>query len=334
MEAAGGIGGLLAVCDPNDPCDPADTVGDFVYTYEANGNVGQLIGLTPTSWNASTVMVARYEYDPYGKVTQSAGSYAAANPFRFSTKWFDAETGFGYWGERYYWPELGRWLNRDPIEEAGGVNLYFYCFNDPVDHYDWLGTCVIGPGYNTCETTRCPRTPAEDWEGTVGIAGECIKRMPVPGPIKKAATGYINTGKIIIQVGQHLDTCQAAEEALRQYAESTPPPPAESRGVNMSHGGTTCAIKCQCSGRMVKGVKVFCLGRDTDKTNPWKWCSGAGSNHCPRYCRWKFNELSSRNKAPSNFVSANLSREVYGLFGPDSAEAEARRMRGLDPLCE
>ncbi len=141
--AAGGIGGLLAVCDPNDPCDPADTAGDFVYTYDANGNVGQLIDPTPTSWDAGTVMVARYEYDPYGKVTQSAGSYAAANPFRFSTKWFDAETGFGYWGERYYWPELGRWLNRDPIEEAGGVNLYGYVGNGPVNAADALGHVKI-----------------------------------------------------------------------------------------------------------------------------------------------------------------------------------------------
>ncbi len=48
MEAAGGIGGLLAVCDPDDPCDPADTAGEFVYTYDANGNVGQLIDGTPT----------------------------------------------------------------------------------------------------------------------------------------------------------------------------------------------------------------------------------------------------------------------------------------------
>ncbi len=129
---------------------PADTVGDFVYTYDANGNVGQLIDGTPTSWDAGTVMVARYEYDPYGKVTQSAGSYAAANPFRFSTKWFDAETGFGYWGERYDWPELGRWLNRDPIEEAGGVNLYAYAMNAPTYLWDVGGLCVLSSADTTC----------------------------------------------------------------------------------------------------------------------------------------------------------------------------------------
>ncbi len=167
MEAAGGIGGLLAVCDPNDMNDPADTAGDFVYTYDANGNVGQLIDRTPTNWNASTVMVARYEYDPYGKVTQSAGSYAAANPFRFSTKWFDDETGFGYWGERYDWPELGRWLNRDPIEEAGGWNLYGYVNNNPVDRYDARG--LIGdwappwlPGENPFHPWNCPKAKKQN----------------------------------------------------------------------------------------------------------------------------------------------------------------------------
>ncbi len=136
MEAAGGIGGLLAVCDPDDPCDPADTVGDFVYTYDANGNVGQLIDGTPTSWDAGTVMVARYEYDPYGKGTQSAGRYAAANPFRFSTKYFDDETGLGAWIYRYYSPSLGRWISRDPIGERGGLNLYTYAENCPLTQVD------------------------------------------------------------------------------------------------------------------------------------------------------------------------------------------------------
>ena len=40
-----------------------------------------------------------------------------ANPFRFSTKYFDAETGLYYYGYRYYSPNLGRWISRDPIGE-------------------------------------------------------------------------------------------------------------------------------------------------------------------------------------------------------------------------
>ncbi len=162
MEAAGGIGGLLAISDPNDPCDPADTAGDFVYTYDANGNVGQLIGLTPTSWDAGTVMVARYEYDPYGKVIgpdddddgdwrDDAGPYAVENPIRFSTKYFDDETGLGYWGERYYDPVTGRWTSWDPIGEEGGLNLYVYVGNLPVTDVDPLGLQSSQPACN-CTT--------------------------------------------------------------------------------------------------------------------------------------------------------------------------------------
>jgi RHS repeat-associated protein len=60
-------------------------------------------------------------------------------PFRFSTKQFDAETGFYYYGYRFYSPELGRWLSRDPVEEQGGLNLYGFVGNDPVDRWDMLG---------------------------------------------------------------------------------------------------------------------------------------------------------------------------------------------------
>ena len=47
-------------------------------------------------------------------------------------------TGLYYYGYRYYDPETGRWLNRDPIEERGGVNLYGFVGNDPVGRIDEL----------------------------------------------------------------------------------------------------------------------------------------------------------------------------------------------------
>ncbi|MDX1680729.1 MAG: RHS repeat-associated core domain-containing protein [Akkermansiaceae bacterium] len=49
------------------------------------------------------------------------------------------ETGLYYYGYRYYDPESGRWLNRDPIEERGGVNLYAFVNNDGVNAWDYLG---------------------------------------------------------------------------------------------------------------------------------------------------------------------------------------------------
>ena len=44
-----------------------------------------------------------------------------------------------YYGYRYYDPKTGRWPNRDPIEEEGGVNLYGFVGNDGVNKWDYLG---------------------------------------------------------------------------------------------------------------------------------------------------------------------------------------------------
>jgi len=55
------------------------------------------------------------------------------------TEYFDNETDFVYYNYRYYSPELGRWLSRDPIGERGGYNLYAMVGNGEVNWYDWRG---------------------------------------------------------------------------------------------------------------------------------------------------------------------------------------------------
>ena len=62
---------------------------------------------------------------------------------RFSTKYFDSETGLYYYGYRFYSPSLMRWLNRDPIEEKGGLNLYGFCGNNAVSTIDSFGKEVV-----------------------------------------------------------------------------------------------------------------------------------------------------------------------------------------------
>ena len=49
------------------------------------------------------------------------------------------ETGLVYYGKRFYSPTLGRFINRDPIEEQGGMNLYGFCGNNSVNRWDVLG---------------------------------------------------------------------------------------------------------------------------------------------------------------------------------------------------
>ncbi len=97
---------------------------------------------------------APYELGPFGEPLRATGSMAAANPFRFSTKYHDDETDLLYYGYRFYNASTGRWIARDPLEEEG-FNLYALCDNVPAGTVDLLGLC----GACTCKTVRISYTP-------------------------------------------------------------------------------------------------------------------------------------------------------------------------------
>ncbi len=123
LQGAGGVGGLLAVIHDNIPYFPC---------YDNNGNITRYL-------DASGATVAAYTYDAFGRTVAATGPLADTFPHRFSTKYFDLETGLYYYGYRYYYPWLMRWLTRDPIEEDGGNNLYSLCTNSPVSSFDSFG---------------------------------------------------------------------------------------------------------------------------------------------------------------------------------------------------
>ncbi len=127
LQGAGGVGGLLAV----------SLNGTWYFPfYDANGNITAYI-------DESGTVVAGYAYDAFGDTIAKSGSMADAFAHRFSTKYYDAETGLYYYGYRFYSPELHRWLNRDPIEEEGGLNLYAFCGNDGVNGCDQHGLASV-----------------------------------------------------------------------------------------------------------------------------------------------------------------------------------------------
>ena len=84
-----------------------------------------------------------------------------------STKYTDDETGLLYYGYRYYHPEMGRWLSRDPIGERGGKALYCFIHNVPLSSLDVLGLWK----------TDVHKVKTEEWGKVV---------MPVEGAIKLA----------------------------------------------------------------------------------------------------------------------------------------------------
>jgi RHS repeat-associated protein len=117
---AGGIGGLLARTDAN---------GAAFYHNDGAGNITTLI-------NSSGQAQARYTYDPLGNLIDKCGSLADANLYRFSSKEHLPNAGLYYYGFRFYDPNLQRWLNRDPLGIAGGLNFYQFARNSPPNLVD------------------------------------------------------------------------------------------------------------------------------------------------------------------------------------------------------
>jgi RHS repeat-associated protein len=62
----------------------------------------------------------------------------------FSTKRYFQGVGLSYYGYRFYQPVMGRWLTRDPLQEAGGINLYGFVQNNPVNYFDPYGLFHFG----------------------------------------------------------------------------------------------------------------------------------------------------------------------------------------------
>jgi RHS repeat-associated protein len=123
-DGAAGVGGLVRA---------SLNGSDVLYCYDAHGNVTELVDAH------SGAVVARYRYGVFGGTVRAEGPLAAANPWRFATRYHDGETGLIMFPRRPYSPGLGRFLSRDPIGTRGGLNEYGFVDNDPVNKHDHLG---------------------------------------------------------------------------------------------------------------------------------------------------------------------------------------------------
>ncbi|HEV2327698.1 MAG TPA: RHS repeat-associated core domain-containing protein [Verrucomicrobiae bacterium] len=127
LLGAGGIGGLLARTDTN---------GSTFYHADANGNITALM-------DGNEDIVARYLYGPFGKLVGQWGSMATANTMQFSS--MPQHDGLAFYPFRAYEPNFQRWMNQDPIQESGGLNLYAYTQNSPANLIDPLGLFAPAP---------------------------------------------------------------------------------------------------------------------------------------------------------------------------------------------
>ena len=187
-------------------------VEDLYYTHDALKNTTALFGI-------KAGRRALYEYGPYGSAVKMEGNAAELNPFRFSSEYADDELGLVYYNYRYYNPQNGRWISRDPADEQGGWNLYIFVKNNTCLYSDTLGLsedaetecCKDGVKYSKIADDagrECCEyevqeifilvKPCSYWSGNVGhawVKTPNMQRGLYPGSWHKGALG-VGAGKI------------------------------------------------------------------------------------------------------------------------------------------
>ena len=109
-----------------------------IYVYNAHGDVVQLV--------KDNSVVASYTYDAFGNLTSQIGE--SDNPFLYCGEYYDAETQTYYLRARYYNPANGRFTQQDAwsfmdTSDPLSLNLYTYCYNNPISYIDYSGNFVI-----------------------------------------------------------------------------------------------------------------------------------------------------------------------------------------------
>jgi RHS repeat-associated protein len=143
-QQAGGIGGLLAITEV-----AGASTNVYLPVCDQVGTVHALVAAVTNSVPvAEPFVAARYEYSPYGELLEVLPdpglftvhrSLFTSPPFGFQTKLRDPETGFWYFGHRFFDSRCAQWLTHDPLREEGGYNLAAFCGGDPVNAVDPLG---------------------------------------------------------------------------------------------------------------------------------------------------------------------------------------------------
>jgi RHS repeat-associated protein len=108
--------------------------GVYFYTRDHLGSVRELV-------DSSGAVRARYDYGVWGRRTKLVGDLDT--DLGCTGFYFHNQSGLNFSRTRAYDAMLGKWISRDPIAENGGINLYGYVANDPVNFVDPSGEWIL-----------------------------------------------------------------------------------------------------------------------------------------------------------------------------------------------
>jgi RHS repeat-associated protein len=183
---------------------------DAVLQTDALGSVVRVV-------DRNGAVVTSYTYDSFGRTENITGS--VVTPFAFQGRELDSETGLYYYRARYYDPQVGRFMSEDPISFAGGVNLYTFAFNNPVNLLDPLGL-KVGFGESLIPIWGSARMAAEDFKCGRWGWGIFNTAMAISDVflVKSLATA---AGKALIKGAGEVAVREGGEVAARDIAQVT-----------------------------------------------------------------------------------------------------------------
>jgi RHS repeat-associated protein len=203
MQAAGGVGGLLALNTASN--------GSHFACFDGNGNVSAMVDAS------NNTASAQFEYGPFGESIGVFGSIAAQAHLRFSSKYSDGEPGWSYYGHRYYNPSCGRWCSRDPKEDEASPNLYALGRNNPLSEFDFLGLAIIEVTEILNADPSSFEDPDNDAETLVTFTGTALK--PTRCKCGTEYTGWNMAGTATIRYKPGISPNMKIPGRTRTYGE-------------------------------------------------------------------------------------------------------------------
>ena len=128
--------------------DELEQLYGFIYNNNRYYYVKNVLGNILAIIDNNKRKVVEYSYNAWGEVTSTGGTLAHINPFRYKSYYYDSDIKMYYCKSRYYIPSWKRWLNADSPKyldnkDTNNLNLFVYCFSNPVMLLDNLGTYPV-----------------------------------------------------------------------------------------------------------------------------------------------------------------------------------------------